>query len=59
MIGDRVHDVRAAHANGARVIGVLWGYGSREELAAADALAGSPAAIAPALESLRTAPAAP
>jgi phosphoglycolate phosphatase len=32
MIGDREHDVRAAHANGVRAIGVLWGYGSRDEL---------------------------
>ena len=53
MIGDRVHDVRAAHANGVRAIGVLWGYGSRGELAAADALVSSPAAIAPALDALR------
>ena len=30
MIGDREHDVRAAHANGVRAIGVLWGYGSRD-----------------------------
>ena len=59
MIGDRMHDVRAAHANGARVIGVLWGYGTREELAAADALAGSPAALAPALDALRAAADAP
>jgi phosphoglycolate phosphatase len=53
MIGDRVHDVRAAHANGARAIGVLWGYGSRAELEAADALVATPAAIAPALDALR------
>jgi phosphoglycolate phosphatase len=38
MIGDRGNDIRAAHANGVRAIGVLWGYGSREELAEADAL---------------------
>jgi len=53
MIGDRVHDVRAAHANGVRAIGVLWGYGSRDELIAAEALVGSPDAIAPALDALR------
>jgi phosphoglycolate phosphatase len=53
MIGDRVHDVRAAHANGVRAIGVLWGYGSRDELEAADALVASPAALAPALDALR------
>ena len=53
MIGDREHDVRAAHANGVRAIGVLWGYGSRDELEAADALVATPAAIAPALDALR------
>src|SRR5262249_52145728 len=35
MIGDRAHDVRAAQASGVAAIGALWGYGSREELAAA------------------------
>lgn len=42
MIGDRSHDLRAARANGARAIGVLWGYGSAEELAGADALVRTP-----------------
>jgi len=37
MIGDRLHDVVGAKANGVRPIGVLWGYGSREELTAAGA----------------------
>jgi len=37
MIGDRRHDVEAAHANGLPAVGVLWGYGSREELVAAGA----------------------
>jgi phosphoglycolate phosphatase len=32
MIGDRLHDIKGARANGVRNIGVLWGYGSREEL---------------------------
>ena len=53
MIGDREHDIRAAHANRMRAIGVLWGYGSRDELVDADALAGSPQALAPALDALR------
>jgi phosphoglycolate phosphatase len=35
MIGDRAQDVRAANANHVAAIGALWGYGSREELAAA------------------------
>ena len=46
MIGDREHDVRAAHANGVRAVGVLWGYGSARLNscgAGADALAESPA----------------
>jgi len=34
MIGDRKHDLIGANANGVRGVGVLWGYGSREELAA-------------------------
>jgi len=54
MIGDREHDVRAARANRARAIGVLWGYGSRDELerAGAHALAASPEALAGALDAL-------
>jgi len=32
MIGDRKHDILAAKENGLRSIGVLWGYGSAEEL---------------------------
>ena len=32
MIGDRMHDVVGASANGLRTVGVLWGYGSRTEL---------------------------
>jgi len=48
MIGDRAADVRAAHANGLRAIGVLWGYGSEHELlsAGADALCTHPADVA-------------
>lgn len=37
MIGDRSHDVLGARKNGVRAAGVLWGYGSREELATAGA----------------------
>jgi phosphoglycolate phosphatase len=43
LVGDRSHDIRAARMNGARSIGVLWGYGSREELAQAHALVDAPA----------------
>jgi len=32
MIGDRDVDLIAAHRNGLQAAGVLWGYGSREEL---------------------------
>lgn len=32
MIGDRMHDVEAAKAHSIDSIGVLWGYGSLEEL---------------------------
>lgn len=47
MIGDREHDVNGARHNGLRAIGVLYGYGSREELETAGAheLAGSPAEL--------------
>lgn len=38
MVGDRVHDQEAARANGLWFIGCTYGYGSREELAGADAL---------------------
>ena len=37
MVGDRSHDMIGARANGVRAIGVLWGYGSRQELEAAGA----------------------
>lgn len=34
MVGDRMFDLRAAHKNGLSSVGVLWGYGSFEELSA-------------------------
>lgn len=37
MIGDREHDIIGAKENGLDSIGVLYGYGSREELSAAGA----------------------
>ncbi len=37
MIGDREHDILGAKANGVRGFGVMWGFGSREELEAAGA----------------------
>jgi phosphoglycolate phosphatase len=41
MAGDRSHDMEGAHAHGLRAVGVLWGFGSQDELTAAgaDALA--------------------
>jgi phosphoglycolate phosphatase len=38
MVGDRVHDCDAARANGLWFVGCTYGYGTREELAGADAL---------------------
>lgn len=32
MIGDRWHDIHGAHEHGLDSIGVLWGYGEREEI---------------------------
>jgi phosphoglycolate phosphatase len=45
MIGDRSHDVVGAKANGVSAVGVLWGYGSREELDGADVRCDSPAEV--------------
>lgn len=47
MVGDREHDVIGAHLAGLDVIGVLYGYGSREELTAAgaDQIAETPEAL--------------
>lgn len=44
MIGDRDQDILGARANGLDSLGVLWGYGSRDELrdAGADYLAEAP-----------------
>ena len=39
MVGDRKHDVIGARENGLPCVGVLYGYGSREELSAAGAAA--------------------
>ena len=37
MVGDRKHDILGARENGIASLGVLYGYGSREELTAAGA----------------------
>lgn len=39
MIGDRLYDVEGAAAFGIPTLGVLWGFGTREELTGAGALA--------------------
>ena len=56
MVGDRHHDIDAARANGVRAVGVLWGYGTREELAAAgvQALAATPDELPGAIAGLTT-----
>jgi phosphoglycolate phosphatase len=55
MIGDRLHDIVGAKKNGLRTAGVLWGYGSRDELhhAGADALYSSMPELVRAFESAR------
>ncbi len=47
MIGDRYHDIEGAKANNLDSAGVLWGYGSKEELenAGADYILNGPADI--------------
>ena len=49
MVGDREHDVLGARENGLPCIGVLFGYGSRQELEAAGA-----DRIAPTVDDLKT-----
>ncbi|MGH6641156.1 MAG: HAD hydrolase-like protein [Bradyrhizobium sp.] len=48
MVGDRRYDISGAHAVGMRGLGVLWGYGTRDELetAGADRLVESTADLA-------------
>jgi phosphoglycolate phosphatase len=48
MMGDRRFDITGAHANKMRALGVLWGYGTQEELeaASADGLVFEPAGLA-------------
>jgi len=55
MIGDRHHDIDGACAFGMKSIGVLWGYGSRDELteAGADAIAEDVADVAGLVEKMK------
>lgn len=50
MVGDRKHDIAGARSNNIRSIGVLWGYGTRQELevAGASAIIAKPSALPPA-----------
>jgi len=54
MVGDRRHDIAGAHAVGMRCLGVLWGYGGRDELetAGADALVTTSADLVRAVASM-------
>ncbi len=56
MIGDRSHDVRAAHDNGIRAIGVVWGFGSEEELleSGADSIVNHPDELPAMIDALTT-----
>jgi phosphoglycolate phosphatase len=45
MVGDRIFDIEAAHANRMRCLAAGWGYGSLEECAHADAHAAYPAQV--------------
>jgi phosphoglycolate phosphatase len=51
MVGDRRYDIEAARAHGLRAMGVLWGFGSREELAGADVIVDSAPALVAAVTS--------
>ncbi len=54
MVGDRSYDVHAAREEGVYAIGVLWGFGSREELesAGADLLINTPGELTGAIQQL-------
>ena len=45
LVGDRGVDLAAARENGVRSMGVTWGYGTREELEAADLIVHSPSEL--------------
>ena len=48
MVGDREHDILGAKRNGMPCVGVLWGYGGREELenAGAEVIVSAPEELA-------------
>jgi len=45
MIGDRIFDIQAAHANQLRCLAAAWGYGPPQEFVQADAIAAIPADV--------------
>ncbi|WP_018334562.1 HAD hydrolase-like protein [Actinomycetospora chiangmaiensis] len=55
LVGDRHHDVDGARAHGLPCVGVGWGFGGRDELVGAGAVAvvDTPAALPAALDALR------
>jgi phosphoglycolate phosphatase len=52
MIGDRIHDIEGARANGIPVVAVAWGIGDATELSGADAQVRAPDEIPAAVERL-------
>jgi phosphoglycolate phosphatase len=52
MIGDRIHDIEGARANGIPVVAVAWGIGDATELSGADALVRAPDEIPGVVERL-------
>lgn len=58
MLGDRLHDIHAAQANGLRSIGARWGYGGEAELlaAGADAIAAAPSDVPGLVQNARRMP---
>ena len=59
MIGDRHMDIDGARHHGMRSVGVLWGFGTPEELAHATALSGSPVELPSTFAATRAAAALP
>lgn len=53
VIGDRFHDIETAVKNDLRSVGCGYGYGSEDELSAADIIVSSPEQIPQAIEKLR------
>ena len=52
MVGDRMHDHRAAHAAGMAALAVRWGYGDDSEHSEADAICDTPHGLAEAVRQL-------